>query len=130
MGMFDTVICHLPLPIAEPWATALRDAKFQTKDLDCTLTTYHLRADGSLWFQRRSDGDADPIEAGADTGFAWERRDHVGVLDFYGSPPVTSDESARRSIARERSPFITFRATFDIRGLRVLELVSAERLKS
>jgi hypothetical protein len=44
MGMFDYVICEVPLPdgYVPP------DGGFQSKDLDCDLDTYVIRADGRL----------------------------------------------------------------------------------
>ncbi len=123
--MFDTLRCEFPLPIAEPWATRLRDAEFQTKDLECALREYTLRRDGSLWYQQRRDGDPDLVEPGAQVDFEWVRHDVVGTVDFYGGPPVSVEETARRALAHERGPYITFRATFDLRGLQSLRLVSA-----
>lgn len=44
MGMFDHIICEYPLPDGFD----LPDAEFQTKDLDNTLATYTITADGKL----------------------------------------------------------------------------------
>jgi hypothetical protein len=45
MGMFDDVTCELPIP-GEPKPKRL---SFQTKDFDCYLDRYTIRADGTLW---------------------------------------------------------------------------------
>ena len=47
MGLFDTICCAMPLPGVRP-AWLREDSGFQTKDLDCTMTTYHIAPDGSF----------------------------------------------------------------------------------
>ena|SRR5690606_14733928 len=46
MGMFDSINCEVELP-GEPKPPANR--WLQTKDFDCLLDTYTIRADGTLW---------------------------------------------------------------------------------
>ena len=53
MGMFDTLKVNYPLPLNKKEQTMFsnidwKDAAFQTKDLDCTLTTYTLNKNGNL----------------------------------------------------------------------------------
>jgi hypothetical protein len=43
MGMFDTVLCRVPLP------DGYDGADFQTKAFDCELETYVIDGDGTLW---------------------------------------------------------------------------------
>lgn len=43
MGMFDTIHCEVPLPVAEHQSLA-----FQTKNLECLLDTYTITGDGRL----------------------------------------------------------------------------------
>jgi hypothetical protein len=43
MGMFDTVTCEYPLPVAEH-----QDFEFQTKDLECLLDHYAITREGRL----------------------------------------------------------------------------------
>ena len=49
MGMFDYLVCDLPLPTPLEEEDRRQWGGWQTKSLDCTLSTYHLRADGTLW---------------------------------------------------------------------------------
>ena len=47
MGMFDSIICLAPLPMA-----GANDLSFQTKDTpEQFMDQYEIRADGSLWHQ-------------------------------------------------------------------------------
>lgn len=48
MGMFDEVICEYPLPGTPP-DFVTKETRFQTKDLDCDMTTYRIGADGHLY---------------------------------------------------------------------------------
>ena len=48
MGMFDTIICRMPLP---GWTGSVDD--FQSKDLDLQLDTFEIDADGRLLHHRR-----------------------------------------------------------------------------
>jgi len=48
VGMFDDVLCELPIP-HEPKP---QHSRFQTKDLECCLDLYTIRADGTLWRSR------------------------------------------------------------------------------
>lgn len=45
MGMFDTVNCEVPLPEPVP----PRSGWLQTKDLGCSMDTFTIRKDGTLW---------------------------------------------------------------------------------
>ena len=45
MGMFDDVICDVALP-GEPKP---KHKHFQTKDFSCSLDTYRIKEDGTLW---------------------------------------------------------------------------------
>lgn len=53
MGMFDSLICHSPLPFPEEMPTALRvflqATEYQTKDLNCWMDHFELRENGTLW---------------------------------------------------------------------------------
>ena len=51
MGMYDRVECRYPLP--DP---RLRDAEFQTKDLECLLQTYTITEDGRLMLRAPKSG--------------------------------------------------------------------------
>ena len=55
MGMFDDITCEYPLPLPENQGELggrnWRENGFQTKDFDCAMDNYRIRADGSLWQQ-------------------------------------------------------------------------------
>ena len=54
MGMFDNIKCELPLPLNKKEQVKFskvnwKDIVFQTKDTDCTLSTYSIRKNGKLY---------------------------------------------------------------------------------
>jgi hypothetical protein len=54
MGMFDNIKCELPLPLNKKEQKTFsnvdwNDRVFQTKDTDCTLSTYIIRKNGKLY---------------------------------------------------------------------------------
>jgi hypothetical protein len=54
MGMFDNIKCELPLPLNKKEQKIFsnvdwNDRVFQTKDTDCTLSTYSIRKNGKLY---------------------------------------------------------------------------------
>lgn len=51
MGMFDTIHCEVPLPVAEHQSLA-----FQTKNLECLLDSYTITGDGRLVRHARRGG--------------------------------------------------------------------------
>jgi hypothetical protein len=46
MGMFDSLRCVYPLPVA-----GANELVYQTKDLDCMMDEFEIRADGTLWHE-------------------------------------------------------------------------------
>jgi hypothetical protein len=76
MGMFDEIICDYPLPGTVPeWAKA-PDFHFQTKDLDCSLSTYRINHFGQLNLVKFRDGEQQIVE---------KSEPYTGDLDFYMS---------------------------------------------
>lgn len=65
MGMFDDLTCKYPLPVE-----GANELDFQTKDMDCLLTKYELREDGTLWVETYDTEDQSPATK-------WER-EHPG----------------------------------------------------
>lgn len=53
MGMYDSIICKYPLPMPENPKGYTGSREFQSKDLDCTLSFYEIREDGSIWEEKR-----------------------------------------------------------------------------
>jgi hypothetical protein len=54
MGMFDYINCELPLPLNKKEQKTFsninwKDIGFQTKDTDCTMSTYAIRKNGKLY---------------------------------------------------------------------------------
>lgn len=44
MGMFDYVDCEVPLP-----GLRSKMGNMQTKDFECSMSTYTIKEDGTLW---------------------------------------------------------------------------------
>lgn len=51
--MYDSIICKYPLPMPEDPKGYTGSREFQSKDLDCTLSSYEIREDGSIWEEKR-----------------------------------------------------------------------------
>lgn len=51
--MYDSIICKYPLPMPENPKGYTGSREFQSKDLDCTLSSYEIREDGSIWEEKR-----------------------------------------------------------------------------
>lgn len=71
MGMFDTVLVEVPLPDGYlPVEANGEPVTFQTKDLDCTMTTYRIAAPGLLleeqWEAEPTPEDTADAEAAAE----------------------------------------------------------------
>lgn len=87
MGLYDTlVVVDYPLP------DGIKRPDFQTKDLNCWLDHFELRADGTLWIQQYEIEDqSDPNAVGwarfagslAHVNKRWERYHHTGTINFY-----------------------------------------------
>ena len=127
MGFFDNLRCHAPLPFPpdlEPSLVAkLQASVWQTKDLDCFLDDYELRADGSLWHQLYDVEDrSDPTAEGlarlvgmlSRVNERWvPMTDYVGVITFY------------ECLSKGCSGWLDFRATIvDGRLHRPIELLT------
>lgn len=65
MGMYDNIRCKHPLPDAPPAFAQRPECLWQTKDLDCDLSTYEITEDGRLvWVDSMfGDPDFEPKEA-------------------------------------------------------------------
>lgn len=88
MGLYDTLRCHYPLPVA-----GANDLEFQSKSTPAQLCDeYEIRADGSLWHREydqedRSDPDAKGfarlIGMAARVNERWVPESMTGNLRFY-----------------------------------------------
>jgi hypothetical protein len=89
MGMFDKVICEVPLP--DGWKPEASD--LQTKDFECCLTTIKISSDGKLhrleWESEPYDLD-EPDWLGMTKGLRrinerWAEIWFHGFMNFYGN---------------------------------------------
>jgi hypothetical protein len=60
MGMFDNIKCEVPLPINKKLSKVFGDkdwtkVRFQTKDMECTLSHYIIRKNKSLVIEVRNE---------------------------------------------------------------------------
>jgi hypothetical protein len=88
MGLYDTLRCHFPLPVAGAHAL-----EFQTKSTPAqSCDDYELRADGTLWHlaydqEDRSDPQAKDLDRLVGTAtrvnLRWEPEPMSGELRFY-----------------------------------------------
>jgi hypothetical protein len=102
MGMFDYVKCSAPLP-GEPPAFVGPGHRFQTKDLDCTLSEYEITADGRLVLAGTIWGKGSPPEP----------IEFHGVLDFYDSNCRGCSDRFTFTSHGEDGESVDYRATFD-----------------
>lgn len=94
MGMFDDVLCDVPLPVLVREEYGRRT--FQTKDLEEEMSTVRIRKDGTLWQEEPPwghglkgfvDDPSSPLGFRAEYGDrSWNPRQilHDGDLEFYG----------------------------------------------
>ncbi len=98
MGMFDDLVCEVPLPDGY-------HGDFQTKDFDCGLDNYAIRSNGRLEVLRYEL--VKDLEAAADKVWPykranehWEPVEFHGVIRFYGYdrdglPPLAPHDPSR-----------------------------------
>lgn len=122
MGMFDTIKCEYPLPVARA-----QDQHFQTKDLDCCLNDYRLKLDGSLWvveydIEDHSDPNATGLSALMGKLSRVNPRDvpfpHTGRVVFYSDYPVVDPATQAKGRGN-----VEFAAEFNKGMLVSLEIV-------
>ena len=126
MGMFDELTCRYPLPIENA-----AERVFQTKDLECFMDHYEIRADGTLWHEDYDIEDrSDPTREGIEglrglmtrVNKRWELvEDFTGEVRFYNELPegwcefsayfvrgalqhLTTIEMPRRAVAEAGTP--------------------------
>ena len=86
MGLFDTIYCEHPLPDARH-----QDLDFQTKDLECSLSTYTITQDGRLLRHARGG------KRGLDRDIEWPLH---GDLTFYTSIKISGESVWVEYVAR------------------------------
>lgn len=109
--MYDELVCERPLPGTPP-AFIGPGHRFQTKDFDCELAVYTVRADGSLWREGR--GDAEPAP-----------HDFTGRVEFGTSNFAAGGHGATFTRGGEDWEDVDYAATFA--GGRLVELVEDRR---
>jgi hypothetical protein len=107
MGMFDTLKVNYPLPFNKKEQAIFsnidwNDRAFQTKDLDCTLSTYTLTKSGNLCWSKidgewiRTMSEEEEKKARKKRQFVWPHKfveksrktvkyNYTGSIDFYES---------------------------------------------
>jgi hypothetical protein len=116
VGMFDYVVCEVPLP------DDAQISEFQSKDLDCEMTTIRISAEGRLLVERyevydvprekRPYPNAEPGSWQSICGIMgkrnrrWEDLNYHGDFNFYGDEQVGDPEpvlqGGKWSYARKR----------------------------
>lgn len=106
MGMFDEIVVEYPLP--DGWRPSER---LQTKDFECFMEVYELRADGTLWQRQvRMEDNPDYVPAETDSSMTRlinSRRRVVlppvrvplhGIFRMYGYEQVADRETGDTAI--------------------------------
>ena len=105
MGMFDTLKVNYPLPLNKKELTVFSnidwsDRAFQTKDLECTLSTFTLNKNGTLCYTKvegewvRTMTEKEEKKARKKNRFVWSNKfvetsrkkvkhNYTGSIDFY-----------------------------------------------
>lgn len=108
MGMFDTIKCEVTLPINKKIAKNFRDknwneVNFQTKDLDCTLSTFIIKKNKTLvnkivkteWVEKKKEkgfkGFIEKIRKDKwkfpyqiiEKGTSYKKVKYTGIINFY-----------------------------------------------
>lgn len=116
MGMYDYIICHYQLPGQPPSFCANTDHRYQTKSLDCVLTTYEITETGELkqvgpdWSQELVNPETVPFD---------------GVLEFYDGNLTACAFGVSFTANGEDSEWVSYEATF-VNGM-VQSIVETER---
>lgn len=95
MGLFDEIVCNMPLPDKPEWVAD--GHVFQTKSFDPRQEMYEIRSDGTLWMERyeiedHSDPNATGLMRFAGMATRVNKRferlaDFDGAVCFYDSGP-------------------------------------------
>ena len=116
MGLFDTVHCEYPLPIAE--AQAL---DFQTKSLRRFMDHFKIDINGYLWQEHyETEDQSDPNTQGIERMFGcmtrinqrWEEESYTGEILFY------------THLDKEYKRWVEFSAYFTRGKLQILNVIS------
>ena len=104
MGMFDEIVCKRKLPLTKEIKKAFPDTvwseeKFQTKDLDNTMTTYLIKGTSLYWDHTegeyvRTISEEEEAKTRKQKKFCWpykfvesgrktEKTNHHGTINFY-----------------------------------------------
>jgi len=88
MGMYDTLICKYPLPMPEDPKGYAGSKDFQSKDLDCALSYYEIREDGSIWEEERETEYVPGNDKGKNF---WDKIGHLKTLKTWFEPRNIND---------------------------------------
>lgn len=86
--MYDSIVCKYPLPMPEDPKGYTGSREFQSKDLDCALSCYEIREDGSIWEEERET----EYVPGNDKGKSfWDKIGHLKTIKTWYEPRCLND---------------------------------------
>ena len=88
MSMFDTLICKYPLPMPEDLKGYVGSREFQSKDLDCVLSYYEIREDGSIWQEKH---ETEYIPGNDKAENFWDKVGHLKTIKTWFEPLCLND---------------------------------------
>jgi len=86
--MYDTLICKYPLPMPEDPKGYVGSKDFQSKDLDCALSYYEIREDGSIWEEER---ETEYVPGKDKAKNFWDKVGHLKTIKFWYEPRCLND---------------------------------------
>ena len=88
MGMYDSIICKYPLPMPEDPKGYTGSREFQSKDLDCALSVYEIREDGSIWEEER---ETERVPGNKNGKSFWDKIGHLKTVKTWYEPRCLND---------------------------------------
>lgn len=86
--MYDSIICKYPLPMPENPKGYTGSEDFQSKDLDCTLSFYEIREDGSIWEEKR---ETEYVPGNDKAKTFWDKIGHLKTIKTWFEPLQIND---------------------------------------
>jgi len=86
--MYDSINCKYPLPIPEDPKGYLGSREFQSKDLDCALSYYEIREDGSIWEEER---ETEYVPGNDKAKSFWDKIGHLKTIKSWYEPRCIND---------------------------------------
>jgi len=86
--MYDTLVCKYPLPMPENPKGYAGSKDFQSKDLDCALSYYEIREDGSIWEEER---ETEYVPGNDKAKNFWDKIGHLKTIKTWYEPCCIND---------------------------------------